>query len=258
MRAARKSSSRVVREADAAARAAARARGGSNLVVADAGFAGTVVRILTRGVEEHVLTGGIVRLDVQAGEPWDPLVARASRPGSAASSASPGSPGRRAPPRSRTSVPTGRRWPTRSSGSGCSTARAMRSTSSGPRTAASLPLQRRSSASPAAGSCWRSATRSQRSDASRPVALRRAGRRPGRRARHRRAAGRRARGGPGPAPGQGHGARPRRPGFGQRRLVLHQSDPDGRPLRRAAGARRQILSHRMAGRGPRQGPRRRG
>ena len=49
--------------------------GGSNVVVADAGFAGTVVRVLTRGVEERELSGGAVRLDVQAGEAWDPLVA---------------------------------------------------------------------------------------------------------------------------------------------------------------------------------------
>jgi UDP-N-acetylmuramate dehydrogenase len=49
--------------------------GGSNVVVADAGFAGTVVRILTLGVAEQEVSGGAVRLDVQAGEPWDPLVA---------------------------------------------------------------------------------------------------------------------------------------------------------------------------------------
>ena len=45
--------------------------GGSNLVVADAGFPGTVVRVTTRGVERD---GD--RLIVAAGEPWDPLVAR--------------------------------------------------------------------------------------------------------------------------------------------------------------------------------------
>jgi UDP-N-acetylmuramate dehydrogenase len=55
--------------------------GGSNVVVADRGFAGTVVRILTRGVEERELPGGAVRLDVQAGEPWDPLVATCVRQG---------------------------------------------------------------------------------------------------------------------------------------------------------------------------------
>ena len=45
--------------------------GGSNLVVADEGFAGTVVRIASRGVmiEEE-------RVTVAAGEPWDEFVAR--------------------------------------------------------------------------------------------------------------------------------------------------------------------------------------
>jgi UDP-N-acetylmuramate dehydrogenase len=44
--------------------------GGSNLVVADEGFAGTVLRIATRGVSREGTT-----LDVAAGEPWDRLVA---------------------------------------------------------------------------------------------------------------------------------------------------------------------------------------
>jgi UDP-N-acetylmuramate dehydrogenase len=45
--------------------------GGSNVVVADGGFPGTVVRVLTRGVRRDG-----ERLEVQAGEPWDELVAR--------------------------------------------------------------------------------------------------------------------------------------------------------------------------------------
>jgi UDP-N-acetylmuramate dehydrogenase len=44
--------------------------GGSNVVVADEGFPGTVVRIATRGVAREGAT-----LEVAAGEPWDPLVA---------------------------------------------------------------------------------------------------------------------------------------------------------------------------------------
>jgi UDP-N-acetylmuramate dehydrogenase len=55
--------------------------GGSNLVVADDGFAGTVIRVATRGVE--ILPGAPgeggapkgVRIRVAAGEPWDDLVA---------------------------------------------------------------------------------------------------------------------------------------------------------------------------------------
>ena len=49
--------------------------GGSNLVVADDGFPGTVVRVLTRGTEERERDGR-VELKVQAGEEWDPFVAR--------------------------------------------------------------------------------------------------------------------------------------------------------------------------------------
>jgi UDP-N-acetylmuramate dehydrogenase len=44
--------------------------GGSNVVIADAGVPGTVVRVATRGVERAG-----PRLRVAAGEPWDPLVA---------------------------------------------------------------------------------------------------------------------------------------------------------------------------------------
>ena len=50
--------------------------GGSNLVVADEGFDGTVIRVATRGIERvDAATPGRVRLRVQAGEPWDALVA---------------------------------------------------------------------------------------------------------------------------------------------------------------------------------------
>jgi UDP-N-acetylmuramate dehydrogenase len=45
--------------------------GGSNVVIADDGVPGTVVRIATRGVEQDGLT-----LTVAAGEDWDALVAR--------------------------------------------------------------------------------------------------------------------------------------------------------------------------------------
>lgn len=48
--------------------------GGSNLVVADEGFAGTVIRVVTRGrqVVEH---GDEARVLLCAGEPWDDFVA---------------------------------------------------------------------------------------------------------------------------------------------------------------------------------------
>ena len=48
---------------------------GSNLVIADAGFEGTAIRLMTRGVAADA-NGSRVRLTVAAGEPWDELVAR--------------------------------------------------------------------------------------------------------------------------------------------------------------------------------------
>jgi UDP-N-acetylmuramate dehydrogenase len=49
--------------------------GGSNVVVADEGFPGVVVRLATRGVERRTQDGKVF-LTVQAGESWDDLVAR--------------------------------------------------------------------------------------------------------------------------------------------------------------------------------------
>jgi len=49
--------------------------GGSNLVIADAGWPGTVVRVLTRGVAEREADGR-VELTVAAGEEWEAFVAR--------------------------------------------------------------------------------------------------------------------------------------------------------------------------------------
>jgi len=49
--------------------------GGSNVVVADEGFPGTVVRVATRGITRRD-GGEQAVLEVQAGEPWDPFVAR--------------------------------------------------------------------------------------------------------------------------------------------------------------------------------------
>jgi UDP-N-acetylmuramate dehydrogenase len=49
--------------------------GGSNVVVADEGFAGTVVRLASTGVR-RADSDGRARIEVAAGEPWDALVAR--------------------------------------------------------------------------------------------------------------------------------------------------------------------------------------
>jgi UDP-N-acetylmuramate dehydrogenase len=70
----------AVREADAAGEPVLVLGGGSNLVVADAGFAGTVVRIASQGISisRNETVGGqpAVVMSVAAGEPWDRLVSR--------------------------------------------------------------------------------------------------------------------------------------------------------------------------------------
>jgi UDP-N-acetylmuramate dehydrogenase len=49
--------------------------GGSNTVAADDGFPGTVIHVVTRGIDRVDAPSGLVRLRVQAGEPWDEVVA---------------------------------------------------------------------------------------------------------------------------------------------------------------------------------------
>jgi len=66
---------------------------GSNVVVADEGFRGTVVDVATRGVAVADVPGG-VSLTVKAGEPWDDLVEYAVRQGWAGIEALSGIPGR--------------------------------------------------------------------------------------------------------------------------------------------------------------------
>ncbi len=60
----------LVRAADAADEPLLVLAGGSNVVIADDGFPGTVVHVVTRGVERD---GD--EFEVQAGEPWDSFVA---------------------------------------------------------------------------------------------------------------------------------------------------------------------------------------
>ncbi|GAA4164078.1 UDP-N-acetylmuramate dehydrogenase [Gryllotalpicola daejeonensis] len=68
--------------------------GGSNTVAPDDGFPGTVLHVVTRGIEtlpsEHE---GEVRLRIQAGEPWDDVVAHAVAHGWAGIEALSGIPG---------------------------------------------------------------------------------------------------------------------------------------------------------------------
>jgi UDP-N-acetylmuramate dehydrogenase len=65
----------AVASGDAAAEPILVLAGGSNVVIADAGFTGTVVRVATRGVASGA-AGDRVELTVAAGEPWDGVVER--------------------------------------------------------------------------------------------------------------------------------------------------------------------------------------
>ncbi len=64
----------AVREADAAGASVLLLGGGSNLVVADAGFDGLVVRVATRG-RAVSSEGDVAVVRLAAGEPWDAFVA---------------------------------------------------------------------------------------------------------------------------------------------------------------------------------------
>lgn len=67
---------RLVREAEATGGPWMVLGGGSNLLVSEDGFPGTVIRIATRGIEARPGDeAGTVHLRVQAGENWDELVA---------------------------------------------------------------------------------------------------------------------------------------------------------------------------------------
>jgi UDP-N-acetylmuramate dehydrogenase len=71
----------AVTTADAAGEPLLLVGGGSNLLVADAGFPGTVVRIGARGVHVETAASGRVRVRVNAGEPWEAFVATAVESG---------------------------------------------------------------------------------------------------------------------------------------------------------------------------------
>jgi len=67
----------AVRAADASGIPALVVAGGSNLVVSDGGYPGTVVLVRTRGVTTEADSCGGAWVTAAAGEPWDSLVARA-------------------------------------------------------------------------------------------------------------------------------------------------------------------------------------
>jgi UDP-N-acetylmuramate dehydrogenase len=71
----------AVRTADSAGEPVLLVAGGSNLVVGDDGFAGTVVQVATTGVMIDADACSGASVTVAAGEPWDPFVARAVEQG---------------------------------------------------------------------------------------------------------------------------------------------------------------------------------
>ncbi len=143
----------AVREVDDADEPLLVISGGSNVVVTDAGFPGTVVRVASDGieVESSDLCGGVM-VRVAAGVPWDDLVARAVVEGWSGIEALSGIPGSaRVRPRCRTSAPTARRSPRPSPrcGSGTVTSSAC---ARSPRSSAPSPTATRSSRPPTGSS----------------------------------------------------------------------------------------------------------
>ncbi len=67
----------AVRDADAAGEPVLLLSGGSNVVIGDDGFRGTVIKVATRGirVDADMCSGAMVH--IQAGEDWDTVVQRA-------------------------------------------------------------------------------------------------------------------------------------------------------------------------------------
>jgi UDP-N-acetylmuramate dehydrogenase len=65
----------AVRDADGRGEPLLILGGGSNLVIADAGFPGTVVQVATRGIHQEPDGADAVRLTVAAGQDWDGVVA---------------------------------------------------------------------------------------------------------------------------------------------------------------------------------------
>jgi len=67
--------------------------GGSNVVISDEGIDGEVLHVVTRGISQHPHDDGTVHLMVEAGEPWDAVVAHAVDNGLAGVEALSGIPG---------------------------------------------------------------------------------------------------------------------------------------------------------------------
>lgn len=67
--------------------------GGSNLVISDEGFAGTVIRIASKGINVEEVDDHLARLQVAAGENWDSVVAHSLHAGLSGLEALSGIPG---------------------------------------------------------------------------------------------------------------------------------------------------------------------
>ncbi len=212
--------------------------GGSNLVVADAGFPGLVVQVASRG-RRFEPAGGEVALTAAAGEPWDAARRRHRRGvSSPASNVSPASLDWWARRRSRTWAPTARRSPRPSAPCASSSAAPGAFRDLAPadcgfsyRDSAFKrdPVDSRSSPSPsrsvpaARPACATASSPARSPTRDRPTLAD---------ARQR---------GARPAPHQIDGARARRPEPSQRRILLHQP---GAARRRGGGRRRRARSPR--------------
>ena len=64
----------TIRDLDATSQPLLVLGGGSNLLISDAGFDGTVVKIATRGLDQDTAACSGAVITVAAGEPWDPVV----------------------------------------------------------------------------------------------------------------------------------------------------------------------------------------
>jgi UDP-N-acetylmuramate dehydrogenase len=84
----------AVKAADAAAEPLLLIGGGSNLVISDAGFPGTVIHVNTRGIGYASAAEGAVDVTVAAGEDWDNVVAATVAEGLAGLESLSGIPGR--------------------------------------------------------------------------------------------------------------------------------------------------------------------
>ena len=84
----------AVRAADANADPLLLIGGGSNLVIADEGFPGTVIHVNTRGIDYAGVGDGLVDVTVAAGEDWDAALAAVAAEGLAGLESLSGIPGR--------------------------------------------------------------------------------------------------------------------------------------------------------------------